>query len=137
MKVKILVAYDGSEQARSALDWAAHMASEGSSVSVISVAPTLAGSPKIADAVDPTSDADEHRRQLDEAAAILEELGIKAKTLLKAGNPAEEIINTAREGRFDVILVGIRGMGAVKRFLIGSVADRVVRHATVPVFVVR
>jgi len=138
VKVKILVAYDGSEQARRALDWAVHMAmAQDSTVGVISVAPTLAAGPRIADAVDPTSNLDEHRRQLDEAVAVLAAAGVKAKAVLKAGNPAEEIIDAARDGRFDVILVGIRGMGAVKRFIIGSVADRVVRHATVPVLVVR
>jgi nucleotide-binding universal stress UspA family protein len=68
---------------------------------------------------------------------MLANSGIRAERLLKAGNPAEEIINAAAEGRFDVILVGVRGMGAVRRFLIGSVTDRVVRHATVPVLVVR
>jgi len=136
VNVKVLVAYDGSEQARRALDWAAHMA-RGATVGVISVAPALAASPKIADAVDPTSDADEHRRQLNEAVALLDALGVGSTTVLKVGNPAEEIINAAADGRFDVIIVGIRGMGAIERFLIGSVADRLVRYATVPVLVVR
>jgi nucleotide-binding universal stress UspA family protein len=134
--MRILVAYDGSEQARRALDWAAQI-DRSSTVAVISVAPTLEASPKIKDAVDPTSDVDTHRRQLDDAATMLANSGIRAERLLKAGNPAEEIINAAAEGRFDVILVGVRGMGAVRRFLIGSVTDRVVRHATVPVLVVR
>lgn len=134
--MKILVAYDGSEQAARALEWATHLG-PNSLVTVISVAPTLADSPRIADAVDPTSDVSEHRRQLDEAAAILGDLGVEADTMLKVGNPAEEIISAAEEGPFAVIVVGIRGMSAVRRFLIGSVADRVVRHATVPVLVVR
>jgi len=137
MNVKVLVAYDGSEQARRALDWAAHMTRNSSTVGVIGVAPALAASPKIADAVDPSSDVTAHRRQLDEAAAILAASGVEAETLLKIGNPAEEIITAAQDGGFDVILVGIRGMGAVERFLIGSVADRLVRYATVPVLVVR
>ncbi len=137
MNVKILVAYDGSEQARRALDWAAHLAHDGSAVSVISVAPVLAGSPKIADAIDPTSDVATQRVHLDEAVALLAASGVKARTLLRAGNPAEEIIKAAADDQFGVILIGIWGMSAVKRFLIGSVADRVVRYATVPVFVVR
>ena len=69
--------------------------------------------------------------------ATLAASGVAAETLLKVGNPVEEIITAAQDGHFDVILVGIRGMGAVERFLIGSVADRLVRHATVPVLVVR
>ncbi|GAC1634471.1 MAG: universal stress protein [Chloroflexota bacterium] len=134
--MNILVAYDGSEQVQRALDWAVRM-TQDARVTVISIAPTLEASPKIADAVDPNSDIPEHRRQLDEAAAILDRSGITVETVLRAGNPAEEIITTATDGDFDVILVGIRGVSAAKRFLIGSVAERVVRHATVPVLVVR
>lgn len=134
--MKILIAYDGSVEAKRALDWGVRL-SRDSDVAVISVAPALAGSPKIADAIDPTSDIGVHRRQLDEAAAFLLEAGIQAERVLKVGNPAEEIIDTAAEGRFDLIVVGFRGMGAVRRFLIGSVADRVVRHATVSVLVAR
>lgn len=133
--MKILVGYDGSEPARRALDWAARMFRD-SAITVISVAPALEASPKIADAVDPTSNVNLHRGELNEAAALLEEEGIAAETMLKVGNPAEEIIVAAADGGFDLILVGSRGLGAVKRFLIGSVADRVVRHATVPVLVV-
>src|SRR5579859_708505 len=132
--VNILVAYDGSQQARRALDWAARFPRD-STVGVISVALSLEATAKILDAVDPTSGIDMHRYQLEEAAAILGELGVTAEKLLRVGNPAEEIINTAEEGEFDLIIVGIKGMSAVKRFLIGSVADRVVRHATVPVLV--
>jgi len=134
--MRVLVAYDGSEQARRALEWAPRLAGE-SLVTVISIAPTLEASPKIPDAVDPTSNVEVHQQQLAEAATVLGMNGIRIEKLLKVGNPAEEIINAADEGRFDLILIGIRGMSTVRRFLIGSVADRVVRHATVPVLVVR
>jgi|SRR5947209_6842556 len=134
--MKILVAYDGSTESRRGLEWAARFGA-GDQVSVISVAPTLEATEKIRDAVDPTSDVPLHQRQLDEAREFLAQSGIEPATLLKVGNPAEEIIETASEGTFDMIVVGKRGRGAVQRFLIGSVADRVVRHASVPVLVVR
>lgn len=134
--MKVLIAYDGSTEARRALHWAARISS-GGPVAVISIAPSLEATAKIADAIDPTSDMPEHRRQLEEAAEILSKSDISAETILAVGNPAEEIINAAADGRFDIILVGIRGMSAARRFLIGSVAERVVRHATVPVLVVR
>ena len=58
--------------------------------------------------------------------------------VIEVRNPAtEEIIDTAIEGEFDLIIIGIHGMSAMRRFLIGSVADRVVRHALVPVLVAR
>lgn len=130
------MAYDGSEQAKRALNWTTNLGANPI-VTVISVAPALEATARIADAVDPTSNVLEHRRQIDEAVAILGKLHIQADSMVKAGNPAEEIITAAGDGDFEVILVGIRGMGAVRRFLIGSVADRVVRYATVPVLVVR
>lgn len=134
--MKILVAYDGSEQAQRALRWAARLAPD-TKITVISVVPVLEASAKIVDAVDPTSDVPEHYRELAEAVTILEKSNVATETILKAGNPAEEIINAGADSAFDIILVGIRGMSSARRFLIGSVAERVVRHATIPVLVVR
>jgi nucleotide-binding universal stress UspA family protein len=133
--MKILVAYDGSEAAQRALDWTARVGADAK-VCVISVAPTLEATEKIRDAVDPTSDVPMHQRQLEEAAAVLQKVGIEPSTMLKAGNPAEEIIDAAARGHYDMIVVGKHGMGAMRKFLIGSVADRVVRHAKAPVLVV-
>jgi nucleotide-binding universal stress UspA family protein len=134
--VKILVAYDGSEHSRRALEWAARLDGDAA-VSIISVAPTLEASASVPEAIDPRSDVDVHRRELNEAATVLEESGVKAEMMLKVGHPAEEIIDAAVEGEFDLIIIGIHGMSAMRRFLIGSVADRVVRHALVPVLVAR
>jgi nucleotide-binding universal stress UspA family protein len=136
--MKILVAYDGSGEAERAVDWAANLARglDGSSVTVISVAPTLEAAPHIADAVDPSSSVEKHRDQAQKAAAKLEEAGLEAETLVRAGNPAEEILNVADEQGFDVILVGHRGISATRRFLMGSVSERVVRHASRPVLVI-
>jgi nucleotide-binding universal stress UspA family protein len=133
--VKILVGYDGSGEAKRALEWAAklHRAEPGSSITVIGVAPALDAAPRIPDAVDPTSDLPLHERQLAEATSIL---AAPAETVLRVGRPAEEILDTADEGDFDLVVLGHRGMGAARRFLMGSVSERVVRHATRPVLVV-
>jgi nucleotide-binding universal stress UspA family protein len=138
VNVKILVGYDGSAEAKRGLEWAARLcrATPDSSITVISVAPALEAAPPIADAVDPTSDLGLHSAQVKEAATILASPGIRAETIVKAGRPAEEILDTAEEGNFDLIIVGHRGMGAARRFLMGSVCERVVRHATRPVLTV-
>jgi nucleotide-binding universal stress UspA family protein len=137
--MKILVAYDGSEGARNALRWAAQLgpASGAHSVTVISVAPTLEATEPIADAVDPSSDMATHREQLADAKKLLTKAGVEAATVLKAGNPTEEILDLADAGDFDLIVVGSRGLGGARRFLMGSVSDRVVRHSSKPVLVVR
>jgi nucleotide-binding universal stress UspA family protein len=138
-EMKVLIGYDGSPQADRALDWAASIAlgAAGSAVTVISVLLTLDAAPAIADAVDPHDSAAEHRAELDRAVARLKAKGVAAEPLLKAGKPAEEIIDAADEGRFDIIVIGSRGKSAAARFLMGSVSERVVRHATRPVLVVR
>jgi nucleotide-binding universal stress UspA family protein len=137
--MKILVAYDGSPTGRQALDWSARLAKDeaGSSVTVIAVAVSLEATAPIADAIDPRSSRAKHEAQLAEAVEQLADAGVEAATLLKVGSPADEIISIGDEGAYDVIVIGGTGAGGAIRFLMGSVSDRVVRHATRPVLVVR
>lgn len=53
------------------------------------------------------------------------------------GHPADIICSIAERDAFDMIVIGEKGASAVERFLMGSVADRVVHHASCPVLVVR
>jgi nucleotide-binding universal stress UspA family protein len=53
------------------------------------------------------------------------------------GQPAEQIINVARVRQCDLIVMGSRGLGTFQELLLGSVSDRVVRHAPCPVLIVR
>lgn len=59
------------------------------------------------------------------------------QTRIVLGDPAAEILECAVEEHCDLILMSTHGMGTVKRFLLGSVANRVVLHAKTPVLVVR
>jgi nucleotide-binding universal stress UspA family protein len=133
--LKVLIAYDGSAEADRALDWATRLPE--SVATVIGVVPTLAGSEPIADAVDPTVEPDAFMAELRAAAEKLAAAGVAATAVEKAGNPAEVIIETAEEGAFDLIVIGTRGRHAVERFLFGATAERVARHATTPVLLVR
>ena len=62
---------------------------------------------------------------------------IECKTRLTVGPIAAEIVRIAKEGEFDVIFMGSRGLGDLKRMLVGSVADSVVRHAHCAVTILR
>lgn len=137
--MRILVAYDGSAASRRALDWAVRLAKDntGSSVRVIGVAATLEATALIPDAVDPGSSVKMRRRDLAEAASTLAAAGVPADTILRVGNPAEEIIAAGEEDGVDLILLGSTGAGRAIRFLLGSVSDRVVRYANRPVMVAR
>jgi nucleotide-binding universal stress UspA family protein len=64
-------------------------------------------------------------------------LGVAVDFLVWEGDPGEAIIDAAQAEGADMIVVGSHGRGTVGRFLIGSVSDHVVRHASCPVLVVR
>ena len=63
--------------------------------------------------------------------------GIQAKTLLVDGHTVEEILKAAKEGNFNLIVIGARGLSKIKELLLGSVSDGITKHAPCPVLVVR
>ena len=63
--------------------------------------------------------------------------GIKLKTEMRFGNPVETIVEAAQKLKADLIVIGTHGYTGVKHLLLGSVAERVTRHATCPVLIVR
>lgn len=65
------------------------------------------------------------------------ELGENVKTAVVPGSPAEDIVRYAREGDFDVIVMGTHGRTGMRHALLGSVAEKVIRHAESPVVVIR
>ena len=77
------------------------------------------------------------KKLLEQCVEKLIKAGYTAEPLCYLGNPAEEIMKTASQKKADLIVVGAKGLGAVARFLIGSVSTRVVQHANSAVLVVR
>jgi nucleotide-binding universal stress UspA family protein len=75
--------------------------------------------------------------KLTERAARLAESGVTTAWRRRTGVPYEEIVKAAAEERASYIVMGTQGLGRVGRFLLGSVADRVIRSAGCPVVVVR
>ena len=57
--------------------------------------------------------------------------------LIKAGAPAETIVQTAKERNCDLIVMGTHGQGIIREILIGSTAKWVVRHSVKPVLTIR
>jgi nucleotide-binding universal stress UspA family protein len=72
----------------------------------------------------------------DAAKSVAGQTGVTPETEVRVGGAANELTHFAQERKADLIVVGSRGLGAVKRMLLGSVADRVVHQATGPVLVV-
>jgi len=65
------------------------------------------------------------------------EAGLEVKPAFLKGIPADKILEYAQENNIDLIIMGTQGLTGIKKFLIGSVAEKVVRHSTVPVMVIR
>ena len=70
-------------------------------------------------------------------AELLEKEGIKVTTHIIEGEPFEEILDFSEKNKSDLIVVGAHGKSGLKRLLIGSVSEKVVRKAKIPVLVVR
>jgi nucleotide-binding universal stress UspA family protein len=74
---------------------------------------------------------------LEQSVQKLRNAGFTAEPLCYLGNPAEEIMKAASKQHADLIVMGAKGLGAIARFLLGSVSTRVVQHAKSSVLVVR
>jgi len=67
----------------------------------------------------------------------LTKAGYEVEEILKLGNPADEIIKATQEHKADLIIAGAKGLGAIARFLLGSVSTKLVQHSSCSVLVVR
>ena len=132
--MKILLAYDGGDPARRALELTAELAKRfEATVTVVSVIPVHPGRAP----VDPWDDAPVHAAELAEAKQLLVGYGIAPVLIEPAGNPAVTIERIAEDGGYDMVVVGSRGLGTLSRFLQGSVSEHVATHAGTTVVVAR
>jgi nucleotide-binding universal stress UspA family protein len=132
--MKILVAYDGDDPARRALELTCEFAKRfEAEVAVISVVPVRTGRVPI----DPWDDATVHKAQLAEASAYLRERGIEPALIERAGDPAPTIEQFADANGYDIVVVGSRGLGAVSRLFQGSVSEHIATHGAATVVVAR
>jgi nucleotide-binding universal stress UspA family protein len=133
--MRILVATDGSDDATAAVEWLRHLplpAERDVTVLTVVTPPLLPAVPDVASNFRGALLADA-RRLADETAARL--LTGRASGSVVEGDPREEIVKAAAIWGADLIVLGARGLGAVKEFLLGSVSLGVARHASCPVLV--
>ena len=147
---KILVAVDGSEPSNDALDYAIDIAEKYGSAEVqlvhviqnissivytggAGLEPIWIGS--LSDDLEKSGKLilEDAKKKIKEKKAKIK----KVSTKLLHGNPADEIVKLAKDGKFDLIVIGSRGLSGVKELILGSVSSKVVNHATVPVLVVK
>ena len=134
--MEIVVGYDGSDEAKKGLEQAALLAGPDGRVNVVSVVFVYPQFGRAAVYVDPDEDA-ERKRELSEAVGVLSARGVKVHAQEGHGDPADVIVETAKDVEADLVIVGSRGLSAVQRWLMGSVSSKVVAHAPCSVLVVR
>jgi nucleotide-binding universal stress UspA family protein len=133
---QILLAYDGSADARAALERVASVASEGSEITVVTVIPYEAVGSKL-DPIDAT-DRDWQWKCLIEATAYLRAEGIESFIEAAAGNPAPVICETARSLEADLVVLGNGHAGRRRPSLRQNPVRRLVqRNLTCDTLVVR
>jgi nucleotide-binding universal stress UspA family protein len=85
-------------------------------------------------AINPREDVD---ATLEAAAKVAREAGVPVDVYARQGDPADAILDVAEEREADLIIVGNKGMTGAKRFLLGSVPNKVSHHAPCSVLIIR
>lgn len=145
---KILVAIDGSQSAEHALNFGLDLAKKYSAEVLIATVIDSPNSSLVAKgmfyAPNTTEDYLNKLRKFQQK-ILLDALNrskknnpkLKVTTKLLQGRPADKIVETAREGAFDLIIIGNSGLGGIKEYILGSVSDRIADHASTPVLIVK
>jgi len=125
---KILAPTDGSSASIKAIKKAADIAQKQSAELVVSnVQPTHTA----------TSSASRAEKVFEPVKKELSGMELNVSYKILEGNPAEEICKYAKREKFDLIVMGARGLSGVKKFFLGSVTDKVIHHSSVSVMVIR
>ena len=141
----IVVGTDGSETATQAVRQAVELAATlGATIEMVSAYEPVPAE-RLRDerrempqdiqwAINPREDVDD---TLEAAADVAREAGVPVNTYARQGDPADAILDVAEERGADLIVVGNKGMTGAKRFLLGSVPNRVSHHAPCSVLIIR
>ena len=141
----IVVGTDGSETAAEAVRQAVDLAKAvGAKVHLVSAYEPVSSqrlreerqqAPEdVAWSVNPREDVD---ATLSDAADVAQEAGVEAEKFARQGDPADAILDVAEETKADLIIVGNKGMTGARRFLLGSVPNKVSHHAPCSVLIIR
>jgi nucleotide-binding universal stress UspA family protein/YHS domain-containing protein len=125
-KLRILAPLDGS-----------HLAEEAAEMAVSLLRPELIDLSLLAVQIYPEIDQADATGYLERTAARLACRGIAASTHLDRGDPPDQIARYALDNGYDLIVMSTHGRGPLARMLVGSVTDRVVRTAVMPVLVIQ
>jgi len=144
---KMIIAYDGSVASKRAIEMALKCSDKDDELTLLTVIPAELAESSFTKMLLPTIDLssvvksgsfkERAMETLSEVVAEIENNVKKVNVVVETGDPADEILMSAKKHEVDTIVLGYKGYGKEGRFLLGSVTDKVVRHAGVSVLVVR
>jgi nucleotide-binding universal stress UspA family protein len=146
MFATILVGTDGSDTATTAVRYAIDLARElGARLQVVSAYEPVSDERLRSDTIPVPHDVqwminprEDVLQLLERARTEAQSVGVeKVETFARQGDAADAILDVAEEQRADLIVVGNRGMTGAKRFLLGSVPNKISHHAPCSVLIVR
>ena len=136
---KVLTLTDGSELSRFALHYAVEIAQQFEAelylLTVIDKIPSYIDAVISREVMEKMEQA--LRDEMVNCSGFCETSGVKCQSEIKYGIPYEEIIKYAREIDADIIVMTTHGRSALAHILLGSVAEKVVRHAPCPVLTIK
>ena len=144
---KMIIAYDGSVASKRAVEMALKCSDKDDELTLLTVIPAELAESSFTKMLLPTIDLssvvksgsfkERAMETLSKVVAEIENNVKKVNVVVESGDPADEILMSAKKHEADIIVLGYKGYGKEGRFLLGSVTDKVVRHAGVSVLVVR
>ncbi|MBS4022861.1 MAG: universal stress protein [Dethiobacter sp.] len=149
--MKILVCTDGSEQSQKAIEETIKIAS-GCSVDEVAMIHVYESRPVSLSWGEESyvsqkdierlreweeKQKEESKQKLSDAARIFEKNNLKVNTIFKEGHPADTIVKVATEEGFDMVVLGSRGLGGLKKLFLGSVSNAVILELKSNVLIVK
>ncbi len=135
----ILVAYDGSEIARRAVYWAIQLAKALDAklyvLYVVNVPPEVRAFLTAGTILNEALKSG--MKILEQVKPELDKEGIRYELVVEIGDPGEKIVEFADKINADLIVMGHRGLSGIKKLLVGSVCDKVIKCSSKPVLVVK
>ena len=132
---RILIAYDGSDVSRRALERVTTFM-KTADVAVVTVARPIYRDPRYSGFADP-KDKEEQQQVLSAARDQLGREGMGASGFAPIGDPADEILRAATAFEAELIVIGARSLGTIGRFVLGSVSTKVMHEAGCDVLIVK
>jgi nucleotide-binding universal stress UspA family protein len=134
---KILVPLDGSKLAEGILpqvEWLAKIHNGEVTLLRVALAHTFPGADPTQHQVNVVREAEDYLAKVE---ANMKSVGVKVNSVVRYGHDAQEILDHAKERDVDLIAMSTHGRTGLTQFILGSVANKIIHHATVPILLCR